>query len=437
MAVITRFAPSPTGNLHIGSARTALYSYLFASNLGGKMLLRIEDTDRSRSTQEATEVIINGLKWLEIEWDGDIIYQSQRNDRYVEIAKQLVDLGHAYYSTADGDDKPAIRIKIPQDNEISFNDLVYGEMSFQPCDLNDFVIVRSDGVATYMLAVVVDDIDMNITHIIRGSDHISNTPKQIIIYNYLKKIPPKFGHIPLIHDQSGQKLSKRKHPTSIMDYKEKGYLPIALRNYILRLGWNNINASEFLSDEEMIEKFGIDGVGRSPAKFDLDKLNHINAHYIKELSFDELYSLTKVFIERNIARNLSESDKLLLIKGYDEAKKVDTLLDSARILSYFTENYEFDLSQESADLINKNKDLLFDIKKFLNNADYENFSESFKYFLKERSLKFGEIGPVLRSLMIGIPSSVNIGTLFQVIGKNEALKRFSLVKKVLNLDIDN
>ncbi|MEL7430116.1 MAG: glutamate--tRNA ligase, partial [Pseudomonadota bacterium] len=309
--VVTRFAPSPTGYLHIGGARTALFNWLYAKANGGKMLLRIEDTDRQRSDEKAVTAIIDGLSWLGLEWDGEPVSQFARIERHREVAHKLVETGNAYkcYSTPDeleamrekaraegrnpvydgtwrdrdpadapADQSYVIRLKTPLEGQTLVPDHVQGEVRFPNTDLDDFVLLRSDGNPTYMLAVVVDDHDMGVTHIIRGDDHLTNAAKQSLIFEALDWPVPEMAHIPLIHGMDGAKLSKRHGAIGAETYRALGYLPEALRNYLVRLGWAHGN-DEIFSTEEMIGLFGFDGMNKSAARFDFAKLDALNAHY--------------------------------------------------------------------------------------------------------------------------------------------------------------
>src|SRR5579872_710438 len=312
--VVTRFAPSPTGFLHIGGGRTALFNWLYARGRGGKMLLRIEDTDRERSTQAAIDAILDGLTWLGIAWDGEVIYQSKRVERHREAAEQLIAAGKAYpcYCTPKELDemraaaraagrsvrydgrcrhrdpaivpsgaKPAIRLKAPTEGETVIEDQVQGRVVWQNQDLDDLVLLRSDATPTYMLAVVVDDHDMGVTHIIRGDDHVTNGARQKHIYDALGWHVPVMAHIPLIHGPDGSKLSKRHGALGVDAYRAMGFLPAALRNYLVRLGWSH-GDQEIFSTEEMVAAFDLPQIGRSPARFDFAKLESLNGHYIRQ-----------------------------------------------------------------------------------------------------------------------------------------------------------
>jgi glutamyl-tRNA synthetase len=322
--VITRFAPSPTGFLHIGGARTALFNWLYARRFGGKMLLRIEDTDRERSTEAAITAIIDGLSWLGIDWHGDVIYQFARADRHAEVALQLLADGKAYkcfatqkeleemretaraekrHARYDGrwrdrsagdiaaieatGAEPVIRLKAPQDGDSIVEDKVQGRVVFPNKDLDDLVLLRSDGTPTYMLAVVVDDHDSAITHVIRGDDHLTNAARQTHIYQAMGWQTPIFAHIPLIHGPDGAKLSKRHGALGVDAYRALGYLPAALRNYLVRLGWSH-GDQEFFTTEQMVEAFDLPQVGRSPARFDYAKLENMNGHYLRAMADGDL-----------------------------------------------------------------------------------------------------------------------------------------------------
>ncbi|MCL4161415.1 UNVERIFIED_CONTAM: hypothetical protein GTU68_063378, partial [Idotea baltica] len=277
----TRFAPSPTGYLHTGSARTALFNYLFSKKTGGKYTLRIEDTDKERSTKDATQKILSDLKWLGLSWDEEEVYQSERIERHKQIAFQLLDEGKAYRCNY------VIRLRANLDGKTTITDQVMGEISVDNKEMDDLIMLRSDGTPTYMLAVVVDDHDMGITNIIRGDDHLTNSFRQHQIYSAMGWAIPEFAHIPLIHDTEGKKLSKRKGALGIFEYREKGYLPEAVCNHLLRLGWSH-GDDEIIPMDKAIEWFSLDGIGKSPSRFDLEKLNHINKHYMQQKTAEEL-----------------------------------------------------------------------------------------------------------------------------------------------------
>lgn len=328
MTVITRFAPSPTGMLHLGGARTALFCYLFSKHMGGQFLLRVEDTDRERSTPEATQAILDGMRWLGLTWDGDVVYQSRNQARHAAVVQQLLNAGKAYRCYASPEEleemrasamaaglsprydgrwrdaapntpipnqPPAIRLRAPQTGSTVVNDLIQGRIEVDNSQLDDMVLLRSDGTPTYMLSVVVDDHDMNITHVIRGADHLTNSFRQVQLYQAMGWPIPEFGHIPLIHGNDGQKLSKRHGAMGLDAYRAMGILPMAMRNYLLRLGWGH-GDDEIISDDQAIEWFDLSGVGKAPARYDLDKLLHLNSHYMKQLSLDELMQALQPFL---------------------------------------------------------------------------------------------------------------------------------------------
>src|SRR5690625_2930887 len=317
--IVTRFAPSPTGSLHIGGARTALFNWLFARHHGGRFLLRIEDTDRARSTEEAKQAIFDGLGWLELDWDGEPISQASRAERHREAANQMLEAGTAYrcFATAEEitefrekaraeghppifrspwrDSDPAthpdapytVRLRAPREGKVVIQDAVQGEVSWGADQLDDLILLRSAGTPTYMHAVVVDDHDMGITHVIRGDDHLTNAARQVLIYRALGWEAPIFAHVPLIHGPDGAKLSKRHGATSVIEYRDLGYLPAALRNYLARLGWSH-GDEEFFSDAQAIEWFGLEAIGRSPARFDFAKLENLNGLHIRASEDEDL-----------------------------------------------------------------------------------------------------------------------------------------------------
>src|SRR5262252_1251150 len=352
MSIVVRFAPSPTGFLHIGSARTALFNWLFARHHGGKFLLRIEDTDRARSTSEAVAAIIEGLEWLRLSWDGEIVHQFARASRHAEVARQLLSAGQAYYcyctpeeleamreraraekrsvrydgtwrdrdpSEAPPGVPPAIRLKAPQLGSTTIRDHVQGEVTVANSELDDLIILRADGTPTYNLSVVVDDYDMEITHVIRGDDHLNNAFRQAQIYRALDWSVPEFAHLPLIHGPDGTKLSKRHGAVGVDVYRELGYLPEALRNYLLRLGWSHGDA-EIISTEQAIAWFDLDAVGRAPARFDFAKLDNLNGHYIRAADDRRLVAPVGKRLEKASGRQLSEPHRTRLVRAMAELK---------------------------------------------------------------------------------------------------------------------
>src|SRR5436305_5027454 len=277
-----RFAPSPTGALHIGGARTALYNWLTARHSGGTFVLRIEDTDRERSTEANVEQIFDALRWLELDWDEGPYSQAERADRHKEEIARLVDEGHAYF------DEGAVRLRVPSGGQTTVEDVIRGQIVFEHDAIDDFVIARSDGSPLYNLSAAVDDRDMGITHVIRGADHISNTPRQLMILKALGAEPPVYAHLPLLHGPDGKKLSKRHGAASVQELRDSGYLPEAVRNYIALLGWGYDESTEFFTTQELIERFSLERVSKSPAVFDEQKLRWMNGHYLRRLPPDEL-----------------------------------------------------------------------------------------------------------------------------------------------------
>ena len=365
MTIITRFAPSPTGFLHIGGARTALFNWLFARHHNGKFLLRIEDTDRKRSTKEAVEAIYDGIKWMGLNWDGDAISQLSRIEEHTKLVEQLLADGKAYkcYCTpeeltamresaraegrpvrydghwrdksdtdAPSGIEPVIRLKAPQNGETVIADLVQGEVKVANDQMDDMVLMRGDGTPTYMLAVVADDHNMGITHVIRGDDHLTNTFRQHQIYDALDWDTPIFSHIPLIHGADGSKLSKRHGSLSVESYRDDGILPEAMRNYLLRLGWAH-GDDEIISTEQAIKWFDLDGVGKSPSRFDIAKLTSLNAQYLREANSAMLAGLIEPALGARLSRNLTGEERARIIKGIDglkeRAKTVVELADNA------------------------------------------------------------------------------------------------------------
>src|ERR1700754_2259322 len=319
MSMRVRFAPSPTGVLHIGGARTALYNWLLARGSGGTFVLRIEDTDRERSTPENVEQILDALRWLELDWDEGPIFQTANTPRHQEALKQLLDAGHAYRSSATGEDvrawkaehgddrgfrgtpeeEGAIRLRVPDEGETVVHDAIRGDAAFRHVHLDDPVIARADGSVLYNFAVAIDDLDAGITHVVRGEDHLSNTPKQLLVFEALGAEPPLFAHLPLLHGPDGKKLSKRHGAASVQDLRDAGYLPEAVRNYLALLGWGDTDDETILSTDELVKRFRIERVSRNPARFDEQKLRWLNGRYVRELGVDELTRRLEGYLGRD------------------------------------------------------------------------------------------------------------------------------------------
>lgn len=463
--VVTRFAPSPTGFLHIGGARTALFNWLYARHTGGQFLLRIEDTDRARSTEEAITAILDGLKWLGIDWDGEPVYQSQRAARHAEVAHELLEKGHAYrcYSTPeelaamreramkegrapgyDGTwrdrdpsdwpaDRPyAVRLKAPRTGETVIEDHVQGRVTFQNKDLDDMVILRSDGTPTYMLAVVVDDHDMGITHIIRGDDHLTNAARQSQIYAAMGWEIPQFAHIPLIHGPDGAKLSKRHGALGVEAYRAMGYLPAAMRNYLARLGWAH-GDDEIFSTEQAIEWFDLPAIGRSPSRFDFVKLENLNGWYIRNTPDAELVShiraiLPEVEAAQEFAERIDEEGwrKLeMAMPGLKErAKTLVELLLGARYL--FVER-PLDLDEKAQKLLTAEARAhlaaLFPRLEAVPRWEPETLEAAVRNYAEETGAKLGSIAQPLRAALTGRTTSPGIFDVLHVLGREESLAR--------------
>ncbi|WP_374698380.1 glutamate--tRNA ligase [Wolbachia endosymbiont (group B) of Limnophora tigrina] len=450
--VVTRFAPSPTGFLHIGGARTALFNWLYAKHHGGKFLLRIEDTDRKRSTQEAIDAITDGLKWLRISYDGEIIYQSKRIDRHIEVANLLVGKGRAYLCYCPEDEvaekkakareegkvykhkcislassaKPVVRFKVPDSQEIVIDDKIYGQIKVNSEQLDDIVILRSDNTPTYIFAVVVDDHDAGITDVIRGSDHLTNTFKQLLIYQALDFDIPRFAHVPLIHGEDGNKLSKRHGATSVCDYEKMGILPKAMRNYLLRLGWSHGN-DEIISDEQAIEWFNLESIGRSPARLDSKKLEHLNNHYISNMSNEDILTL---MLREN---TLTDKKKSYLLQGLTELKKrasyLTELLDLAQ---FYIKDPPLDLSEEARQIIKSNLDIIKLLASFLSKIGDEDWNKGFlssqiKLFSKLHDMKISDVYHSLRAPITGVMDAPGIIDIMVVLGKDECIRRLQAI----------
>lgn len=456
MTYITRFAPSPTGDLHTGSARTALFNYLFSKHHKGQFLLRVEDTDKERSTEQSTQAILNDLKWLGLTWDGKEVYQSHNQARHTEIANKMLENGSAYlcYSSQaeiesfrqanpnakfhspwrnmDGkgvpqDAKPVIRLKAPTSGQTVINDLILGEIKVDNQELDDMVLLRSDGTPTYMLAVVVDDHDMQITHVIRGADHLTNAFRQKQIYEAMNWKVPEFAHIPLIMDKDGSKLSKRKGALAIHDYKEKGYLPEAVLNHLLRLGWGHGN-DEVISRDQAIEWFDLGGVGQSPAKFDLDKLTHINAHYLRAMDNQELFNLIEPQFKEQ-----SEEIKARILAGLDGLKnRAHTLVDLAVGANIYVCKQK-ELDQKSQEILAKGgKELLAQLQPILasiSNWNLENIQTEMTNFVQIHNYKPPFIMQSLRAGVLGTFAAPGIYEVMAVLGKDETLARLGEFKE--------
>jgi glutamyl-tRNA synthetase len=462
--VVTRFAPSPTGYLHIGGARTALFNYLFARHHGGKYLLRIEDTDKARSTQPAIDAILDGLGWLEIGGDGEPYFQSQFEKRHAEVAHELIERGAAYrcYLTPEEltarrekaqterrpfridsewrdcapgpeqEGKPyVVRIKAPKEGETAIDDLVQGRVTVSNAEIDDFVLLRSDGTPTYMLAVVVDDHDMGVTHIIRGDDHLNNAFRQLAIIRSMEWPEPTYAHIPLIHGQDGAKLSKRHGALGVDSYRdEMGILPEALSNYLLRLGWGH-GDDEIISREQAVEWFDLDHVGKSPSRFDLKKLENLNGHYMREADDARLAALIAPRL------GIGGEQTALLVRAMPELKArahdLNQLTDSARFL-FATRPLAID-DKATALLADEARDHLASVHATLcavANWDHDTLDAAVREVAERKELKLGKLAQPLRAALTGQTTSPGIFDVLVLLGKSESLARIADQMKEAN-----
>jgi len=463
--VVTRFAPSPTGYLHIGGARTALFNWLYAKHTGGKMLLRIEDTDRERSTDAATAAILDGLTWLGLDWEGDAISQFERAPRHREVAEELVALGKAYYcyttpeeleemrekaraegrpprydgrwrdrdpSEAPAGVKPVIRIKAPQEGETLVRDAVQGDVRFPNKDLDDFIILRSDGTPTYMHAVVVDDHDMGVTHIIRGDDHLTNAARQTVIYDAMGWDVPQMSHIPLIHGADGAKLSKRHGALGVDAYRAMGYLPAALRNYLVRLGWSH-GDDEIMSTEQMIEWFDVTDINKGAARFDFQKLEAINGLYMRgsddKTLFDALVAvLPEIEGGKELAAALDDKRSAQLLAAMSGLKdRAKTLVELADGAKFIFAARPLDLDEKAASLLNEEgrvvlKSVLPDLEA-AGDWTIESLDAVVRAHAEKTGLKLGKIAQPLRAALTGRATSPGVFDVLFVLGREESLGR--------------
>ncbi|MGN6536452.1 MAG: glutamate--tRNA ligase [Mesorhizobium sp.] len=465
--VVTRFAPSPTGFLHIGGARTALFNWLYARHTGGKMLLRIEDTDRERSTEAATAAILDGLSWLGLTWDGDAVSQFQRAARHREVAEELVRAGKAYYAyetpeeltamreaaRAQGlppryngqwrDRDPAeapkgvpgaVRIKAPREGETVVHDLVQGEVRFPNKDLDDLIILRSDGVPTYMHAVVVDDHDMGVTHIIRGDDHLTNAARQTVIYEAMGWAVPKMAHIPLIHGADGAKLSKRHGALGVEAYRAMGYLPEALLNYLARLGWSHGDDEE-MSIADMISSFDIVDVKKGAARFDFAKLEALNGVHMRAM--DDA-ALTKILIEtlphlpygEALADKLDDKARAQLLQAMPGLKeRAKTLVELADSAWFIVADRPLTLDEKAAAILDADaKGILKAVLpglQALGDWSAANAEQAVRVYAEQAGLKLGKVAQPLRAALTGRSTSPGVFDVLAVLGRDESLARIS------------
>jgi glutamyl-tRNA synthetase len=465
MSIVARFAPSPTGFLHIGGARTALFNWLYARGRGGKMLLRIEDTDRERSTQAAIDAILDGLSWLGIDWDGEPVYQFSRAARHREAAEQLLASGHAYRCYASAEEltqmreaarregrsrlydgrwrdrdpseapagvKPAIRLKAPLTGETVIEDQVQGRVVWQNENLDDLVLLRSDGTPTYMLAVVVDDHDMEVTHVIRGDDHLTNAARQKQIYDALGWIVPVMAHTPLIHGPDGSKLSKRHGALGVDAYRAMGYLPAALRNYLVRLGWSH-GDQEIFSTEEMIAAFDLPQIGRAPARFDFAKLENLSGHYIRSTADDDLLGAIERLLPHladgdAIAAKMTPELRRQWLQAMpslkERAKTLVDLIDGAYFLLAdrplrLDDKASALLTPETRTMVREIADRLGGVEPWTAEAT----EQAVRMFAEQRGIKLGAVAQPMRGALTGRTTSPGIFEVLTVLGKAESLAR--------------
>jgi glutamyl-tRNA synthetase len=455
--VVTRFAPSPTGSLHIGGARTALFNSLYARHTGGKFLLRIEDTDRERSTEANVQVILDGLRWLGLEWDGEPLFQFGRADRHREAVQQLLDEGKAYRCWLSGDELTAakeaaraaghalrspwrdrdptdadlarphvIRFKGPKNGDVVVHDLVQGDVTFRNRDLDDLIVLRSDGGPTYNLAVIVDDHDMGVTHVIRGDDHLNNAARQTLMYQALGWTVPLFAHVPMINGEDGAKLSKRHGAQAVGEFADMGYLPEALRNYLVRLGWSH-GDDELFSDQQAAEWFDVADVNKAAARLDWAKLNHVNAHYIKLADDTRLAGLVaEVFARRGQPLDETQVARLAAVIGLlkDRGK---TLLELADQSAFLFAQRPVSIDEKTAGLLtDETRGRLRRLADGLagqNDWSAEALGAWLKAFAESEGVGFGKIGPVLRGVVSGGHPAPDMGITLAVLGKAETLGR--------------
>lgn len=458
--VITRFAPSPTGYLHIGGARTALFNWLYARHHGGTFRLRIEDTDRQRSTDDAIAAILNGMKWLGLDWDGDVVYQFARAARHAECALLLLEKGLAYrcYATpeeleamraqareegrpprydgrwrdrdaADAPEgvKPVIRLKAPQSGETVIEDGVQGRVVVANEQLDDMVLLRADGTPTYMLSVVVDDHDMGITHVIRGDDHLTNAFRQTQLYGALGWDTPKFAHIPLIHGPDGAKLSKRHGALGVSAYAEMGFLPEAMRNYLLRLGWSH-GDDEIITTAQAIEWFDLDAVGRGPSRFDMAKLSNLNGHYMREADDARLTTLIAPLLADILGRSLEEAELQLLTQAMPGLKeRAKTLVELADAATIYVASRPLAMDEKANKLLtDEARALLARTVSALQSIEdwgVERVEACVRAQAEAEGLGLGKIAQPLRAALTGRTTSPGIFDVLALLGREESLAR--------------
>ncbi len=460
MSVVTRFPPSPTGMMHIGTARTLLYNWLYARGRGGKVVFRIEDTDRERYDEKHVQALINGVKWMGLDYDGDVISQYERRDRHAAVAHELLAAGKAYYcycspeeldvmrekAKAEGKPtfydrrwrdssatppegvKPVIRIKAPLDGATTLHDHVQGDVTVNNEQLDDMIILRSDGTPVYMLAVVVDDYDMEVTHVIRGDDHLNNTFRQNLIYDAMGWKQPDYAHLPLILGSDGSKMSKRHGAASVEEYRDMGYLPEAMRNYLLRLGWSH-GDDEIISDAQALEWFNLDHVVKSPARWDFDKLNHLNAHYIKLADDARLLDLIQPFLPHSID---AAGEKRLMAMMPELKPRAVTLKQIAEEAEFLVKSIPLDMSEGALKhLDDDGKATLGALVTHIAALDIftaQTLEDTCRQLAKDmRDGKLGKVMMPFRAALTGRDKSPSLFHAAEILGKNETLLRLMAV----------
>ncbi|MCB1367981.1 MAG: glutamate--tRNA ligase [Rhodobacteraceae bacterium] len=456
--IVTRFAPSPTGYLHIGGARTALFNWLFARANGGKFLLRIEDTDRARSTPEATAAIFDGLTWLGLGWDGEAVSQFARADRHAEVAHRMLASGKAYKCFATPDeiataretsraegratlfqspwrdadpashpDRPfVVRLKAPKEGEITIKDKVQGKVTWKNDTLDDLVLLRSDGSPTYMLAVVVDDHDMGVTHVIRGDDHLSNAARQTFIYLANGWKVPVFAHIPLIHGEDGKKLSKRHGALGVGEYRAMGYPPEAMRNYLARLGWSHGN-DEYFTTAQAVEWFALSGIGKSPARFDFKKLQNLSGQHIRDAADAQLLADLHAFLAATDRPALTEAEcgklRIAMPVLKERAKILPDIIDNAHFIMI---ERPIPMEPEVAKMLDSvSRSILERLTPHLQNAswDADSLEVVIRDFAQAQSLKLGAVAQPLRVALTGRKTSPGVFDVMRLLGREETVAR--------------
>ena len=462
-AVVTRFAPSPTGYLHIGGARTALFNWLFARHHGGKFLLRIEDTDRARSTEAAMAAILDGMRWLDLDWDGDVVYQFARAERHAAVARTLLDSGHAYkcwltqgelaamraeaqekrlpfrvhspwrMRDGGGEGAPVIRLKAPQNGAVTIADRVQGDVTVQNAELDDFILLRSDGTPTYMLSVVVDDHDIGVTHVIRGDDHLNNAFRQLALIRAMKWPEPVYAHVPLIHGADGAKLSKRHGALGVDAYRDDlGYLPEAVNNYLLRLGWGH-GDDEIIGREQAVRWFDLANVGRSPARFDFKKLDNLNGHYLREAADDRLAALTVPPLEAKLGRALTADELTLLARAMAVIKvRAKTMHDVTEGARFLFAARPLALEDKAAELIAEAPTglLAAAITRLAALPDWtaEAVEAAVRAEAEAAGVGLGKLAQPLRAALTGQAVSPGIFDVLVLLGRDESLARLDAVR---------